>query len=405
LWAERELLRTARAARARAPFDEQTRTRLFASATTGLARLAGERPLLLVLDDVHRADVGSLLFLRFLAHALLELPILIVATFREEELAAQQAKARLLSEAERAANGETLALEPLSPEETRQLAKQQLGKRVSERLLDALGALSGGNPLLLGELLRLSTGHGDAGIGAERPGALHLPRAMRAAVEQPLGRLRPYERRILRMAAVLGMEFELVPLAGAVASAPEKVFRSLVAAAAVHVVAPVAGKTHAFRFVHALVREALYEDLGPRERAHLHLRAALALEASSRSGPALLAHHFFEAAAVGGAERGVQTALQAARLSASRLDFESASRELQQALRCLDFVPGASPTRRCEILVEVATVAIRTDPRRGGLLLRESERLARTLGNSAQGMLVAIAAATVQMDAGGTEMT
>jgi predicted ATPase len=404
LRAERELSEAPPPGRTPVPFGESTLVHLFASATEGLARLARDHPLLLVIEDVQRADLASLRFLRFLAHVLPELPILIVATFRDGELVAQEAKARLLAEAERAANGETLTLAALSADETRRLAKSGLGRHVSQSLLDALGALSGGNPFLLGELLRLTHGRNDAGIGAERPEALQLPQALRAAVAQPLGRLRPHERRILEMAAVLGMEFELVPLAGAVGAAPEKVLRCLAAAAAVFVVAPVAGKTHTFRFVHALVREALYVDLRPRERAHRHLRAALALEASSRSGPALLAHHFCEAAAVGGAERGVERALQAARLSALRLDFERASRELQQAMRCLDFVSDASPTRRCEILVEAAKVAIQTDPRRGGLLLSEGARLARTLGDNAHRMLVAIAAAAAKMSADESRM-
>jgi predicted ATPase/DNA-binding winged helix-turn-helix (wHTH) protein len=404
LRAERELSEAPRPGCTSAPLEEPTLVRLFGSAAEGLARLAWDLPLVLVLENVHRADLPSLRFLRFLANELPELPILIIATFRDGELATQEAKARLLAEAERAATGETLTLASLSADETLRLAERRLGRRVSRSLLEAFGALSGGNPFLLGELLRLTNGREDACIGSERPGALRLPRVLRAAVAQQLDRLRPHERSMLGMAAVLGMEFDLVPLAGAVASAPEKVLRSLDAAAAVHVVVPVAGKTHAFRFVHALVREALYEDLGPRKRAHLHLRAALALEASSRSGPALLAHHFCEAAAVGGAERGVETALEAARLSASRLDFERASGELQQAMRCLDFVPGASPTRRCEILVEAARAATHTDARRGRLLLSESARIAQVLGDNAQRMLVAIAAAAAEMSADETRM-
>ena len=81
------------------------------------------------------------------------------------------------------------------------------------------------------------------------------------------------------------------------------------------------------------------------------LRAGCALEASLRAGPALLAYHFCEAASVGGAERGVAAACEAGRLAASQCDFEQAGREFERALRCLDFVPGAAPRRRCEILI------------------------------------------------------
>jgi DNA-binding winged helix-turn-helix (wHTH) protein len=398
LRAERELSEAAGPAGARAPFDEATLARLFASATEGLARLARDHPLLLVLEDVQRADVASLLFLRFLAHELPELPILVVATFREGELAKADRRVRLLAEAERAADGETLVLGALARDEMLRLAEERIGRPVSEPLLDALCSLSGGNPFLLGELLRLSRLDADAGSSGDIPRFVELPKLVRTAVAEQLGRLGPQGRRILAMAAVLGVEFELAPLAAAVGLAAERVFRSLGEAMEMRIVAPVAEKTNAFRFAHALVREALYEDLDPRERAQHHLRAACALEASSRAGPALLAHHFCEAAAVGGAERGVELACEAARLAASRLDFEEANRHFERALRCLDFVPGASPTRRCEILVEAARAAIQTDPRRGGLLLIEGARLAQHLGAAAQALLVAVTAAAAQID-------
>lgn len=398
LEAERELSRSLPPGGARVPFDEAISMRWFASATAGLARLARDHPLLLVLEDVHRADVESLLYLRFLAHALPEHPILLVATFADGELAKKDRRAHLLAEAQRAANGETLTLEPLDPDETLRLAEKRIGRPMSGPLLDALCALSGGNPFLLGELLRMSTLRSESDRGGRMPGALELSATVRTAVTEQLGRLGRQGRRILAMAAVLGTEFELVPLASAVRLAPQKVFRSLTEAMAVRVVVPVERKIHAYRFVHALVREALYEDLAPRERAHHHLRAACALEASSRAGPALLAYHFCEAAAVGGAERGVEAACEAARLSASRLDFEQACREFALALRCLDFVPCASPLRRCEILAEAARAASRADPRRGSLLLVESARIVRRLDDSARALLDAIASASSQLE-------
>jgi len=399
LKAERELSEPLRPGAAPGIFDEPTLMRLFASATEGLARLARDHAMLLVLEDVHRADVASLLFLRFLAHELAELPVLVVASFRDGELAKGDRRAHLLAEAERAANGETLMLGALSPDETLRLAEKQIGGPVSGPLLDALCALSGGNPFLLGELLRLSRLRADSRTGGCFPKPLELPAIVRRAVTEQLGRLGPQGRRTLSMAAVLGVEFELAPLAAAVDLAPERVFRSLTDAVAVRVLVPVAGNANTFRFVHALVREALYGDLAPRERAHHHLRAARSLEASSRAGPALLAYHFCEAASVGGAERGVEVACEAARISAARLDFEQASLELAQALRCLDFVPGASPTRRCEILVEAARAARQVDPGRGGQLLIESARIARRLDESARALLDAIASESSRLEA------
>ena len=79
-------------------------------------------------------------------------------------------------------------------------------------------------------------------------------------------------------------------------------------------------------------------------------------------------------------------------------------REFEWALRCLDFVAEVSPRRRCEILVEAARAASQTDPRCAGLLLIESARIARGIGEAAQPLLVAISAAGTQVDVGSLEL-
>jgi DNA-binding winged helix-turn-helix (wHTH) protein len=89
---------------------ESVRLQLFESAVLGLGCEARERPIVLVLEDVQRADLASLGFLRFLAHLLPVLPILIVASFREADLARDPERTRLLADAERGAGAETRTL-------------------------------------------------------------------------------------------------------------------------------------------------------------------------------------------------------------------------------------------------------------------------------------------------------
>ena len=114
-----------------------------------------------------------------------------------------------------------------------------------------------------------------------------------------------------------------------------------------HVVRPVGGGRWAFS--HALVREAVYDDLPTLRRARLHAALADAL-VHSGGAPAEAAYHAYEAAALEGPERAIALAREAAAEALAGLDYEAAAAHLARALQALDLDPAPDPVRRAELL-------------------------------------------------------
>jgi len=153
---------------------ESARLHLFESAVAALAGEAQRRPIVVVIDDLQWADLPSLAFLRFLAGCLPSLPILVVAAFREADLARDRERSRLLADAGRSAGAETLTLAALSRREIGRLAEARLGRPLMQETVAALQSLSSGNPRTLGELMAVVERPGGEALLPESP---PLPRA------------------------------------------------------------------------------------------------------------------------------------------------------------------------------------------------------------------------------------
>jgi DNA-binding winged helix-turn-helix (wHTH) protein len=374
---------------------EEMRLRLFDAAVDALGRLARERPLVLALDDLHIADPPSLAFLRFLSYSVAEIPLLLIGTLRDEELAGGTPRRRLLADTERSAGGETVRLGPLDEFAVRRLSEKRLGRPLAEEALKALCTLSGGNPFFVEELLCLAR---QRGVEVLAPGAavgLRLPATVRGAIELQLGGLGPGEREMLAVAAVLGDEVEPGVLARATGATAEGVSHALGAAEDARVLERDGGGR--FRFRHALLREALYEDLGASERARTHQRVARVLEDEPDADPSALAFHWNRALPAGGADRALDFACRAAQVCRSQLAFEKAARHLEQALEALGHLPAEPSRRRCDLLIEAAQAFGHSDLGRATQLLLEALRFARKLPPAEFGGLLP-AIATVAAD-------
>jgi predicted ATPase len=259
------------------------RFRLFESAVAVLRRVAGRRPLALVVDDFHRADLASFVFLRHLTHSLPGLPLLVVVTFCDAEAAFEERRRGLLGESARAASAETLVLGALGAQEVASLAEKRLGGPLGERTLATLCDLSGGNPFFLKQLLHVIQERGEEGLcrASARPGELALSTTVRSAVECQLIGMGAGARPLLSAAALLGNDFDLEALTAAGGTLSEELVPILDAAVAAHLLEPVGRRAGRYRFAHGLLREALYEDLEDTERAS-------ALRAPSARRPAAL---------------------------------------------------------------------------------------------------------------------
>ncbi|MGH7818908.1 MAG: ATP-binding protein, partial [Candidatus Binatia bacterium] len=324
----------------------------FDAVTSFLASVAAERPLLVIVDDLHRADRPSLLLLRFLARELSKVAIEVIATAREFEARSDPDVARLFDEIARDATSMTLG--GLSLEDSAALIETSLGTLPPQSVVRSLHETTDGNPYCRREIARLI----HAEIGSARRArwkSFRLPADTRAAIGRRLDRLEAECRRVLSIASVAGREFALAPLREVTGLAEAPLLDALAEAERAGLLrsGPREGRRRGFS--HALVREALYEELSPAHRARLHREIGESLErlydADRSAHAAEIAHHLFEAARGGLVdEKAIDSQRRAGERAVALLAWEEGAAHYRRALDLLDL--GATDERlRCELLL------------------------------------------------------
>ena len=362
------------------------RHRLHTAVTDLLAGIGRDRPLLLVLEDAHWADVPTLDLVRHLVRAGGRTRLLLVVTFRDTEADMPDALAEALADVRRTDDVVRLRLAGLSGDELGEFVRRAAGTdRDAPELTSAIGELTGGNAFLVCELWHtLVDGDvievGGGGLRLTRPLAeLGSPDSVRELVGLRLARLEPATRELLELAATAGAEFDLEALGAGGPAAPVEALDEAVRSGLIEEL-PSGGLV--YRFAHELLRRALYDGLTRARRAALHLRVGEALERSGdRSGRRLadLAHHFAAAAPVGGAARGVEYNVLAARAADGALAFDEAAERLRVALE----LGIGDAARRAEILLELGAVRHRAGRAQDALAAyAEAAGVARELGDA-----------------------
>lgn len=312
---------------------DQARFRLLDSATSFLARAAAALPpLLLILDDLHWADELSLYLAQFLARSAGRNRFLLLGTYRRVEARQAPTLGRILESMARDAT--VLSLSGLRLSEVRQYLRDTLATPPTAALVSAVHTRTEGNPLFVVEIARI--------LQPSSPGRwdrFEPPPEVFAAIGRRLESLSAQTRQCLRLAAVIGREFDVELLAAMVGTGDRaEVAACLEEAVAADVVSHLHGDR--FRFAHELVREALYRTISAPERRELHGRIARQLESSGRSDSdaylAALAYHCCAAVADGSRdERAIGQAVRAAQHAASRHMPEEAVRYYDRALAVL----------------------------------------------------------------------
>jgi DNA-binding CsgD family transcriptional regulator/tetratricopeptide (TPR) repeat protein len=306
------------------------RTRLFEEMLTLLGRLAESGPVILLIEDAHWADESTRSLLAFLIGQQRELPgVLVMATFRSDELHRAHPLRPMLAELARTDWVRRIELPRLTRRETGQLASQILGRELDPALVTRLHARSEGNPLFAEELIRC------ADLDRELPESLRdlllgtvqqLPDATQAVLRVASSGIEPYGHALLAVVAGLGEDALTAALRPAVTA------NVLIAS----------GDGYSYR--HALICEAVNGDLLPGEDERQHARYASAIDADpSLAGPGRAAieaaHHWYWA---GDAVRGLSGAWRAVAEVAQTVAHAERLALLGRVLRLWDQVPDAA---------------------------------------------------------------
>jgi DNA-binding CsgD family transcriptional regulator len=310
------------------------------------ANLAEQAPLFLAVDDVHWADAPSMRFLLYLARRLEGLRIAVALTVRTGEVTPQP---QLVQALIFHARPPVLRPKPLSPRAVDALVRVGLRAEADAGLAGAVHEATSGNPFLVVELLnQLQATYRDvADIDPETLGRLGSDR-IAAAILLRVGRLHPSAPFFARALAVLGAGAPLpvaAELAGIGVSEAARLVSSLVDAA-------VLGPAPPLRFVHPIVRAAIYEDIPRADRGRMHIQAARLLAETGAASGAVAVH--LVAGEPAGDDWAVEELRAAARDAICRGAPEVGVRYLRRAL-----VEPPSPAHHDETLFELGSAAAR----------------------------------------------
>src|SRR6516225_9489078 len=358
--------------------EEQAQFRLFDAVVTFLLNASRREPLVVVLDDLHFGDRGSLALLEFLAPQLGRARLLVVATYRDSELHVHRSLVQTLGELARVQPPRRIVLRGLTRAEVARYVAMTTGVEPDDELVDAIHTKSEGNPFFVAEIVRLLRAEEQLeGVAAE----ISIPQELRELTARRVAPLSDSCREALAAAAVVGRDFDLRVLQAVTDADAEPLLEALEEAQAARVITSTGPGR--YRFAHILISDALVDGLSARRRLRLHRRVGEALERAyagqleNRLGE--LAHHFLEASPGGDPERGVRYAVAAAEHAGGRLAYAESARMYERALRALDFLP-TDTARRCDLLLALGEAHHRAGAhRRASAAFRQAAALAREL--------------------------
>jgi class 3 adenylate cyclase len=312
----------------------QAKQRMFESVVTLLESWAKERGLLLVLDDVHWADSSTRHLLDYVARRLVRSRVMLLATYRSDELDRLHPLTRTVQVWQRAGLAETVAVDAMTPEQVAQMIAAILdAEEVSGELAALVHARSEGNPFVLEELLREALDRReivrtDAGWERRPLDSLRMPETVREAVLMRLGRLDAVQVEVLRAAAVLGRSFDYGLLVEVSDTDEGAVLAALEAAVAQQLLEEDVGASDRYSWRHALTQEAIAGDTVLPKRQRIHSRAADALQVTGGSAMAV-ASHLLEA---GRADEAADACFRAAEEAERSVAFREAAELLERVL-------------------------------------------------------------------------
>lgn len=310
----------------------------------------GDRPWVVLLDDLHWADRATLDMATLVLERLGDRRVLVVGAHRSPDSVPGSLLGEALGRLHRAGSAVRIQMSPLDAAGVAELMELTTGAAPSVEVAERVQARAGGNPLFVAELARLAGERGVSDVSG-------VPDAIRDVVRGRLAGLPDRATAELQVAAVLGERFDLRTAMAASERDPDSCLDALDAAIVTRILVP---EGDSFRFAHALVRDAVLSELSSLRLARLHHRAAEAIIATRGEGPdeaEPIAHHRLAAVSMSDPVMVAKAAVRAADVARWRGALDAADGLADQALETLAHVARTPAVEAVEVEALEALVA------------------------------------------------
>ncbi len=373
---------------------EEERYRLLQAVTAFLANASNVQPLLLVLEDLHDADKGTLDMLIHISRHLDGTRLLIVGTYRDVEVDRSHPLSAALAELRRLSSYRRVLLRGLNPDEVRRMLESIAREEIPWGLAEAVHRQTEGNPLFVQEVVRYMTEEGLVKhkegrweTTRETPLEMAIPEGLRDVIGKRLSMLSADCNQLLSVASVIGREFSLDILRG-VAGVDEDVFVSSLKEAVQMSVLEERSQLGSirYRFTHAFFRQTMYEELIAPQRLKLHQQVARSLEKQYakriEEHASELAEHFSQSTDPADLAKAVSYGELAAKRAVSVYAYGEAVRLMEQALKVQRVLDPDDSEKVCDLLLALGDyLSMAGDPKRAfNVELQEAFSLAESMG-------------------------
>jgi len=342
---------------------EEEKYRLLQAVTEFLSNAAAVQPMMVVLEDLHDADKGTLEMLTHVSRHLAGARLLIVGTYRDVEVDRSHPLSAALAELRRVSTYGRVLLRGLNADEVRRMLESITRESVPWGLAEAVHRQTEGNPLFVQEVVRylveeglITRKDGRWRPTRDTPLEMSIPEGLRDVIGKRLSLLSPECNQLLAVASVIGREFALETLK-AVAGINEDVFvNALKEAVRLSVLEEHSQRGLVrYRFTHAFFRQTLYEEMIAPQRLKLHQRVARSLETlyAKRLGEHAteLAEHFSHSTDPADLAKAVSYGEMAAKKAMDVYAYGEAVRLLEQALKVQEVLDPEDKAKRCDLLL------------------------------------------------------
>jgi tetratricopeptide (TPR) repeat protein len=342
---------------------EEERYRLLQGVSEFLGNAASVQPMLIVLEDLHDADKGTLEMLTHLSRNLAGARLLIVGTYRDVEVDRSHPLSATLAELRRVSTYGRVLLRGLNADEVRRMMESITRESVPWGLAQAVHRQTEGNPLFVQEVIRylveeglLARKEGRWQPTRDTPLEMSIPEGLRDVIGKRLSLLSPGCNQLLAVASVIGREFTPETLK-AVAGINEDIFvNALKEAVRLSVLEERSQRGMVrYRFTHAFFRQTLYEEMIAPQRLKLHRQVAHTLETlytrHLKEHAVELAEHFSHSTDPTDLAKAVSYAEMAAQRATDVYAYGEAVRLLEQALKVQEVLDPEDKAKRCDLLL------------------------------------------------------